>query len=60
MKDLLKDLEKAVSPAEAAKILPTVYQAIDKAVKRGVIKKNTGDRRKAGAAKRVASLSKAK
>lgn len=56
MKDFLKDLDKATTKAEGQKLLPNIYQAIDKAVKRGVIKKNTGDRRKAGAAKRVAGL----
>ncbi|MGM0629164.1 MAG: 30S ribosomal protein S20 [Patescibacteria group bacterium] len=31
---------------EAEKEIPTVYKAIDKAQKRGVIKKNTADRKK--------------
>jgi small subunit ribosomal protein S20 len=32
--------------AEAKKLLSKAYQAIDKAAKRGVIKKNTASRRK--------------
>ena len=34
------------SPEEAAALLPTVYKAIDKAAKRGIIKSNTADRKK--------------
>lgn len=36
----------ATSKAEAKKLLPKAYQAIDKAAKRGVIKKNTAARKK--------------
>ncbi len=32
---------------DAEALLPSVYKAIDKAVKRGIIKKNTGARKKA-------------
>ena len=42
---------------EAETLLPTAYQAIDKAAKRGVIKDNTADRKKsrlAAAIKRAA------
>lgn len=56
MKSNIKDLSKASSKKDAEKMLPEVYQAIDKAVKRGVIKANTGARRKAAAAKQVASM----
>ncbi len=56
MKETVKDLAKSTSKAEAEKQLPGVYQAIDKAVKRGVIKANTGARRKAAAAKKVAGM----
>lgn len=48
--DATKALEKALSTkntAEAQKLLPAAYQAIDKAAKRGVIKGNTADRKKA-------------
>jgi len=57
MKDAIKDFSKVSSKAEAQKMLPDVYQAIDKAVKRGVIKANTGSRRKAAAARKLATLS---
>lgn len=40
--------------ADAANLLPAAYQAIDKAVKRGVLKKNTAARMKSGLAKKVA------
>jgi small subunit ribosomal protein S20 len=44
-KSLMKALaEKNASGAE--KLLPAAYKAIDKAMKRGVIKKNTADRKK--------------
>ena len=49
MKDGIKSLRKLVAlgkGAEAEKALPGVYQAIDKAAKRGVIKKNTASRSK--------------
>jgi len=36
----------ATDPKEAAKNLAAAYQAIDKAAKRGVIKKNTASRKK--------------
>lgn len=57
MKENMKELEKLVkagSKAEAQKMLPEVYQAIDKAAKRGVIKKNNASRKKASMAKMVA------
>ncbi len=38
---------------EALKFFPTVQKAIDKAVKRGVLKKNTGARKKANLAKKM-------
>jgi len=44
-----KAFMKAVSAknaSEATKLLPSAYQAIDKAMKRGVIKKNTAARKK--------------
>jgi small subunit ribosomal protein S20 len=34
------------TPTEAEALLPTVFKAIDKAAKRGVIKTNTADRKK--------------
>lgn len=53
-KDALKDATKLLTKALAAKdvagaekLLPAAYKAIDKAKKRGVIKANTADRKKA-------------
>jgi small subunit ribosomal protein S20 len=49
MKDTVKKLEKAVKTGkkdEAVKMLPEVFAAVDKAAKRGVIKKNTASRKK--------------
>lgn len=44
-KSLLKALA-AKDVASAEKLLPTAYKAIDKAMKRGVIKKNTAANKK--------------
>ncbi len=48
MKDVIKKLEKAVKADKesAVKMLPTAFKAIDKAAKRGVIKKNNAARKK--------------
>ncbi|MEK7604391.1 MAG: 30S ribosomal protein S20 [Patescibacteria group bacterium] len=53
-KDALRDTTKLLVKALAAKdvsgaekLLPAAYKAIDKAKKRGVIKANTADRKKA-------------
>ena len=52
-KDKIKSLVKearvlvlAKKPAEAKKLLPEIYKALDKAAKVGVIKKNNASRRK--------------
>lgn len=42
----LKDLAAKGKVEDAAKKLPEAYKAIDKAAKRGVIKKNTANRKK--------------
>ncbi len=50
MKDSIKEIEKLVkakSVAEAKKLLSQAQAAIDKAAKKGVIKKNTAARKKA-------------
>jgi small subunit ribosomal protein S20 len=50
MKEAIKKLEKTLKAGtkeEAAKMLPAAFQAVDKAAKRGVIKKNTASRKKA-------------
>ena len=50
LKTAIKKIEKLVKTgqkAEAKKLLPVAYQAIDKAVKKGIIKSNNGARKKA-------------
>lgn len=49
MKDAVKDVHKTGDVTK----LPETYQAIDKALKRGIIKKNTAARMKSRIAKRV-------
>ena len=52
LKELIKDKKKE----EAIKILTKVYQAIDKAAKRGVIKKNTASRKKSRLTKAIQKI----
>lgn len=50
LKDSIKKVEKLVKEdkkADAKKALPSAYSAIDKAAKKGIIKKNTASRKKA-------------
>ena len=50
IKESVKEIEKLVKEkkqAEAKKLLPKAYSVIDKAAKRGVIKKNNASRKKA-------------
>lgn len=49
MKEIIKKIEKVVKTdkKEAEKMLSVAYQAIDKAAKKGVIKKNNAARKKA-------------
>ncbi len=50
VKEAIKDIEKLVKAkknADAKKLLPTAYKAIDKATKKGVFKQNTASRKKA-------------
>ena len=49
----VKKLEAPKSSKEAQKQLASAYQAIDKAAKRGVIKKNTAARKKSRLAKLI-------
>ncbi len=49
LKNSIKKVKKLILAGqkdEAKKLISTAYQAIDKAVKRGVIKKNTAARKK--------------
>lgn len=50
MRDTLREVRLALtakSKGEALKLLPKAYKALDKAAKRGVIKKNAASRKKA-------------
>lgn len=58
MKGTVKDVRELATAGkveDAAKGLPAAYKAIDKAAKRGVIKKNTAARKKSRLAKAVAA-----
>ncbi len=49
MKKLIKEMRSLVSAKkidEAKKILPGVYEILDKTAKKGIIKKNTASRKK--------------
>lgn len=51
MKDAIKKVTKLVKdkkPSEAKKLVSAAYQAIDKAAKKGVIKKNNASNKKSG------------
>ena len=61
MKDTVKEVKKAITAktrSEAEKMLPSAYQAIDKAVKRGVIKKNAAARKKSRLVKMIKKVAK--
>lgn len=55
MKEIIKKVEKVskTDKSEAAKLMPSAFQTIDKAAKRGVIKKNNAARKKARLARLV-------
>ncbi len=56
MKDVIKKYKKLVEgkqAEEAKKLLPAVQKAIDKAMKRGVIKKNNAARKKSRLMKKL-------
>ncbi|MBI2045969.1 MAG: 30S ribosomal protein S20 [Parcubacteria group bacterium] len=58
-KEAVKNLEQffvSKNKKEAEALLPQAYQAIDKAAKRGVIKKNTAARKKSRLARRISKL----
>jgi small subunit ribosomal protein S20 len=59
MKMLVKQIRgliKEKKKKEAIELLPSVYQAIDKAAKRGVIKKNTASRKKSRLIKAIEKI----
>lgn len=55
MRDVVKKMEKTVKTdkKKGADMLASAYKAIDKAAKRGIIKKNTASRRKSRMARLV-------
>ncbi|MCH8049045.1 30S ribosomal protein S20 [Patescibacteria group bacterium] len=60
MKILVKQTKKLVSAEkkqEAIKLLPELYKAIDKAAKRGIIKKNAAARKKSRLTKLIQKVS---
>lgn len=61
MKNLIKEIRKFAlgnKKEEAMKLLPKLYEAIDKAAKRGLIKKNNAARKKSRLTKLINKLSK--
>jgi small subunit ribosomal protein S20 len=55
----MRNIREAIKNKDAegsAKLLPGVFQAIDKSVKKGAIKKNTGSRYKSRLNRQVGSL----
>ena len=59
IKDLTKKallLFKQNKPQELAQLLPSLYKALDKSAKVGVLKKNTAARRKSRFARKLNSL----
>ncbi len=59
MKGLIKKAQKLAVVGkidEIKKLVPEIYQAIDKAQKRGVIKKNSAARKKSGLMKMIARV----
>ena len=57
MKDAIKNIEKMVASgkkADAVKMLPGAYQAVDKAARANVINKNNAGRKKSRLAKLLA------
>lgn len=61
MKKLVKEANSLISAKkkeDVEKMVPQIYKAIDKAAKRGVIKKNTAARKKSRLMKKLKGLSK--
>lgn len=60
MKDIVKNVRKLIlnkKKTEAEKLIASAYQALDKAAKRGVIKKNSASRKKSRLAKALRKIS---
>ncbi len=63
MKDNVKDVRDTVASGNSKDLntkLTAAYKALDKAAKRGIIKKGTADRKKSRLAKAVSSVTKKK
>lgn len=61
MKESIKNFLKLIQSKDvegAEKMTPALYKAIDKAIKKGVIKKNTGARKKSRLVKKITTLKK--
>lgn len=58
MKNVVKEVKDLIAKKDksAKELLPKAYKALDKAAKRGVIKKNTASRKKARLAKAVKAI----
>lgn len=59
MRGLVKEIDKSIKDKkkdEALKLLPETYKALDKAAKRGVIKKNTASRKKSRLTKTIEKI----
>jgi len=59
VKDMVKRVEKLIAAkkaSDASALLPALQRAIDKAIKGGTLKKNTGARMKSHAAKQLRSI----
>ncbi|MFH0907011.1 MAG: 30S ribosomal protein S20 [bacterium] len=59
MKSLVKQIKELINAKnkdQAIKALPETYKAIDKAAKRGVIKKNTANRKKSRISKAIQAI----
>ncbi len=58
LKAEFKALDKESDPKKAKELLPSMYKAIDKAAKRGILKENTAARRTAKASRIAKSKAK--
>jgi len=61
MNETLKEVKKLISGKDkkgAEQLLPKMYQVIDKAAKRGIIKKNTAARKKSRIVKTIQKIAK--
>jgi small subunit ribosomal protein S20 len=61
MNETMKEVKKLIAGKDkkgAEKLLPKAYQTIDKAAKRGIIKKNTAARKKSRLVKSIQKITK--